>query len=425
MQRSQGQELWNLISSGKMEFNNQIIDAFAHAIGPGREAVGGAALSLLTLLAGLDLTMAAIFWAVAGENFIPRFLRKIFTLGLFLWFVRNYEQVMSHVMDGFIETASLTTGRNMSALIRDPAGIMYEGIRIMEPIMNYLGGFGLLDLGGDMLFAILTLIITMLAFATLAISVTVTWIEYFLLTTLALILIPFGVFRHTAFLAERAFALAISFGVKIMVMATVIGIATPLLFNLSVPEAPSFWDMSFVMLASLTVAVLAIHAPGLAAGILAGSPSLSAGSAVGALSAGAAGFTSGASVAVGAAKGGATGAVSAAGKIAGAAQTIRAEAPGSGVMKAGAGAVGALGRGALQGTGRVIGNSLGSENGVRADLKTRFSNSKDRMKDPALPREGGGSSRPGGGALSGLKRAAGFLQSAGPEGGLSVPLKGE
>ena len=61
-------------------------------------------------------------------------------------------------------------------------------------------------------------IFTILAFFMLAIQVFITYLEFYLVAALSLILVPFGVFKHTAFIAERAFGSVVSFGVKLMVL---------------------------------------------------------------------------------------------------------------------------------------------------------------------------------------------------------------
>ena len=50
----------------------------------------------------------------------------------------------------------------------------------------------------------------------------ITVLEFYIGAVLALILVPFGVNRHTAFMAERAFGLVIAFGTKLMVLGFII-----------------------------------------------------------------------------------------------------------------------------------------------------------------------------------------------------------
>jgi type IV secretion system protein TrbL len=115
----------------------------------------------------------------------------------------------------------------------------------------------------------------------LAIQIFVTYLEFYLVAALSLILVPFGVFKHTAFIAERAFGSVVSFGVKLMVLSFIIAAAHPVLAQITLPAQPTWQQAYMVLLASLAIAFLAWHAPGIAAGMITGGPTLTAGSAAG------------------------------------------------------------------------------------------------------------------------------------------------
>ena len=108
----------------------------------------------------------------------------------------------------------------------------------------------------------------------------VTYLEFSLITTLGLIFLPFGVFQHTAFLAERVFAAIIAFGVKLMVLGLIVSVATPVLATVQLPPDPTWRQLFEVLVVCLAVATLSWHAPGVASGLLAGSPTLTASTAL-------------------------------------------------------------------------------------------------------------------------------------------------
>jgi type IV secretion system protein TrbL len=105
---------------------------------------------------------------------------------------------------------------------------------------------------------------------------------------LALILLPFGVNRHTAFLGEKAIGAVLSFGIKLMVLAFIAAVAVPLVKTWSLPVDPTNKQMFCLLLGSLAITFLAWHAPTMAAGLLSGHPTLTAGTAAGFGAAGAA-----------------------------------------------------------------------------------------------------------------------------------------
>ena len=46
---------------------------------------------------------------------------------------------------------------------------------------------------------------------------------------LSLILVPFGVFRHTSFIGERGIGAVVAFGIKLMVLAAIMNAMQPIL----------------------------------------------------------------------------------------------------------------------------------------------------------------------------------------------------
>src|SRR3989442_1131561 len=77
----------------------------------------------------------------------------------------------------------------------------------------------------------------LLAFFILAIQLFVTLIEFKLTTLAGFILIPFGLFGKTAFAAERVLGNVISSGVKVMVLAVIVGIGSSLFSQFTVSSA--------------------------------------------------------------------------------------------------------------------------------------------------------------------------------------------
>ena len=71
-------------------------------------------------------------------------------------------------------------------------------------------------------------VVVLLAFFILAIQLFVTLIEFKLTTLAGFVLIPFGLFGKTAFPAERVLGNVISSGVKVLVLAVIVGIGSTL-----------------------------------------------------------------------------------------------------------------------------------------------------------------------------------------------------
>ena len=71
-------------------------------------------------------------------------------------------------------------------------------------------------------------LVVVVAFFILAVQLFVTLIEFKLTTLAGFVLVPFGLFNKTAFLAERVLGNVVASGVKVLVLAVIVGIGTTL-----------------------------------------------------------------------------------------------------------------------------------------------------------------------------------------------------
>ena len=127
-------------------------------------------------------------------------------------------------------------------------------------------------------------VLVLLAFFVLAVQLFITLIEFKLTTLAGFVLIPFGLFGKTAFMAERVLGNVISSGIKVLVLAVIIGIGSTLFSQFPAGfggPTPTIDDAMAVVLAALSLLGLGIFGPGIANGIVSGGPQLGAGSAIG------------------------------------------------------------------------------------------------------------------------------------------------
>jgi type IV secretion system protein TrbL len=127
-------------------------------------------------------------------------------------------------------------------------------------------------------------LLVLIAFFILAVQLFVTLIEFKLTTLAGFILIPFALFNKTAFLAEKVLGNIVASGVKVMVLAVIVGIGTGLFSQFTqtyVGGQPTIEQALSVVLAALAMLGLGIFGPGIATGLVSGAPQLGAGAAVG------------------------------------------------------------------------------------------------------------------------------------------------
>ena len=128
-------------------------------------------------------------------------------------------------------------------------------------------------------------LVVLIAFFILAVQLFVTLIEFKLTTLAGFVLVPFGLFSKMAFLAERVLGNVVASGVKVLVLAVIVGIGTTLFGEFTQgyggANQPTLEDALALVLAALSLLGLGIFGPGIATGLTAGAPQLGAGAAVG------------------------------------------------------------------------------------------------------------------------------------------------
>lgn len=347
-----------------------LLSAFLTVFDGGWGALRPSAMSLFGILVGIELTLSGLWWAMSGDDAVKGLIQKLLVIGLFFFFIQQWQMLATTTMQSFARAGA--TAGNASAApgsidLADPSAIVEMGFAAIQPLSNKVdaltsGSWSTLKNLGLLMQIGLAMIGILFSFFLLGIQCFLVYIEFYIVAILSLILLPFGVFRHTAFMAEKAFGAVIAHGIKLMVLAFIIAIAQPVLQQITVPVDFSMRDAWCTLLAAMTICFLSWHAPGIAAGLLAGSPTLSAGHAASTA------FNTGRAVAFGSAG------VASLGRSAasGAGATVQAAS----ALKTGAG-VGAAN--AAQAGAGPIGQAMGAAGGA-AKAVNPFANVAARMR---------------------------------------------
>ena len=376
---------------------DRFLEVFTTYIDSGFGLLGGDVAFLATTLIVIDVTLAALFWAWgADDDIIGRLVKKTLFVGVFAYIISNWNTLARIVFESFAGLGLVATGGAIGAgELLQPGRIAAVGLEagqpILESIADLMGFVSFFENFIQISILLFAWIVVLLSFFILAIQLFVTLIEFKLATLAGFILVPFGLFNKTAFMAERVIGLVISSGVKVLVLAVIVGIGSTIFgeFTAGFTGEPTINEAMAVVLAALSLLALGIFGPGIANGIVSGGPQLGAGAAVGAgLAAGGvvAGGLAGAKMA-GAAGGAALRGGSA---VAGGASTAFKIGAASGTSTTGKAASGmaAVGQAgfntAVSPLQRAVGNSYRS--GSRAAFEAtggKFSNSPSSMPTPA------------------------------------------
>lgn len=274
------------------DFN--VIDSFLQTfityIDSGFGLLNGDVASLASILIAIDVTLAALFWVLDGEAFVfARLIKKVLYVGAFAFLINNFQGLASIVFDSFSRLGLEASNNGITAqdLLR-PGKLAGLGFQAAWPLLQEAGKL----IGFTSFFShvvtILVLVgawfIVVLAFFILAVQLFITILEFKLTTLAGFVLVPFALWNKTAFLAERVLGNVVSSGVKVMVLAVIIGIGSSFFgqFTSAIQGDPTLTTAMTLVLAALSLFGLGIFGPGIASGLVSGAPQLGAGAALGA-----------------------------------------------------------------------------------------------------------------------------------------------
>jgi type IV secretion system protein TrbL len=246
---------------------------------------------LTGVLVVLDMTLAGLFWAMGGEtDVIARLIRKTLYVGFFAFIIGNFNNLAKIIFNSFAGLGLQATGSTVTiAQFLQPGRLAHVGIDAGRPILQAVGqlmGFvSFFDNFVQIFILLIAWLVIIVAFFILAVQLFITIIEFKLTTLAGFVLAPFGLWGKSAFLAERVLGNVISTGVKVLILAVIVGIGTTLFGQFTAAfqngQQPGLEDVLTIVLASLSLLGLGIFGPGIATGLVSGAPQLAAGAAVG------------------------------------------------------------------------------------------------------------------------------------------------
>ena len=339
---------------------DRFLDIFSRYIDSGFGLLGGEVAFIATTLIVIDVTLAALFWSWGEQDdILARLVKKTLFVGIFAYIIGNWNSLARIVFESFAGLGLKASGTGFTAAeLLQPGRVAQVGLDaaypLLESISELLGFVSFFENFLQIVILLVAWAIVIIAFFILSIQLFITLIEFKLATLCGFVLIPFGLFGKTAFMAERVLGHVVSSGIKVLVLAVIVGIGSTIFseFTSAISGEPTIEDALSIVLASLALLGLGIFGPGIANGIVSGGPQLGAGAAAGT-----------ALLAGGAAAGAVAGAKLAGGAVASAASNVAqgtSRAAGGATMAYALGSAGKSGGAAVAGGARAVGEYAAS-----------------------------------------------------------------
>src|SRR5580658_3971487 len=268
---------------------DNFLGVFTQYIDSGFGLVQGDVRWLAGVLIGIDITLAGLLWAMApDEDVLARLIKKTLYIGFFAFIIGNYNNLAKIIYNSFAGLGIEASGGTVNqAQLLQPGRVAQVGVTAGQPILTAISGLmgfaSFFDNFVQIAILLLAWVILVISFFIMAIQLFVSLIEFKLTTLAGFVLVPFGLFGRTAFLAEKVLGNVVSSGVKILVLAVIVGIGSTIFgqFTSILNNPPTITDALTLILAALSMLGLTIFGPSIANGLIAGGPQLGAGAAVG------------------------------------------------------------------------------------------------------------------------------------------------
>ena len=197
---------------------DNFLGTFTQYIDSGFGLVQGDVRWLAGVLIAIDITLAGLFWAMApDEDVLARLIKKTLYIGVFAFIIGNYNNLAQIIYNSFAGLGIEAGGGTMSAAqLLQPGKIAQVGIDAGKPILTAISGMmGFTSFFANLVQIVILLVawlIVVISFFVMAIQLFVSLIEFKLTTLAGFVLVPFGLFGRTAFLAERVLGNVVSSG---------------------------------------------------------------------------------------------------------------------------------------------------------------------------------------------------------------------
>ena len=243
----------------EMDVIDRFLETFIAYIDSGFGLLAGDVAYLTSTLIVIDVTLAGLFWALSqNADVISGLLKKVLYVGFFAFLLGNFSFLSSVIFESFAELGIKGGSGTLAAadLMRPGfiAGVGFEAaLPLLQEIGEMLGPIGFFE--NFVLIAVMLIAwaVILIAFFVLAIQLFVTILEFKLTTLAGFVLVPFALWNKTTFLAERVLGNVITSGLKLMVLAIIIGIGSTLFASVT----DAFTGTEDVTLAQVMGTVLA------------------------------------------------------------------------------------------------------------------------------------------------------------------------
>ena len=239
----------------------------------------GMAMGTFALIAAIDFIWKVLTTLLSEENQIALLVRCSVKYGMISALIKNYAEWSGLFQDSLMTVgAAVGNGAISVAEMKLPGTLFMKGMDNLQPILQaaFNSKVSLMSLDGFFLGLMLLIIyiLGILCYLIIAAQMFLCWMEWYIIGACAVVFLPFLANNNTKFMGEKAIGAVVATAVKLMVLSVILSAIVPVLTELVIPPDPKNKQLWVAIGTMLLMSLLAWLAPGMASGLLAGSPSI-------------------------------------------------------------------------------------------------------------------------------------------------------
>jgi type IV secretion system protein TrbL len=246
-------------------------------------AVQASATRLFTLLAGIEVAWTLTLVVLERADFhslAATLVRKIMWIGIFYALLINGQNWIPWIIQSFAILGQRAAGVNGTVA---PSNVLSMGLNIFGALLSGASNAGFLTNFGTAVSLVLAAFVTLLAYVVITIQFVAAMVESYIVIAAGFIFLGFGGSRWTMPYVERYIGLAVSIGVKLMILYLLIGVGMNLsngwlnaATQVATSPAPAM-SAGDIAAACIIFMALCWMAPKLISSVIGGSPAFSGG----------------------------------------------------------------------------------------------------------------------------------------------------
>jgi len=209
---------------------NETLSHYLNALNSGFGLIGGDVRWLFNVLVTINVALSAMFWAFSDDPVFVHLARKVLFIGIFAWLIENWAELTTALYDTFMLLGIKAGGGRLAPdVLLNPGAIAERGVAAADPIRQAIRGLSSNPITfcrnfPEILLLSIALLLIIAAFFVIAIQAVLAILIFKLGTLVTFVLVPFSMLNRTAFIAERPLGWVIAAGVRIMLLALVVGL---------------------------------------------------------------------------------------------------------------------------------------------------------------------------------------------------------